>query len=389
MDRVTLDEPLWGYECRAEEVVPPRRAPARGSAPGGAPGSVPGSVPGSKKSPQRPRSPRGGAGSSAARGRNSPGPQAPPPLPRTPPPGLGPLMGFATVTTFSTWQRSFRFDSASSAAGVTAHGRACRPAGRVDGGPLAAALMGLPRLEDERRERIVWPLVAELSLVGALGCGAAVVGRAVSDLRRSGRHPGDPRAAKMVHPNPGDPVASGGSASPVAGAEGGRWGKYVAIVLQATTLAVPFYERLGFVRVGAVSRYHDRSDMPEVPHRHWTNRVEADDPSYMMCLPLSVALRAALLPAPDDDGHDGHDGSGAGDADASDAGNDDAAVSASSRRSSSSSSGGGGGGGGGGAWSSGLKRALLELRDHITPGHRAIVANGRGGNGCDDEEDDD
>ena len=43
-----------------------------------------------------------------------------------------------------------------------------------------------------------------------------------------------------------------------------KWGGYKAIVLQATEAAVPFYERHGFVRVGAVSRWHDRLDMPEV-----------------------------------------------------------------------------------------------------------------------------
>jgi hypothetical protein len=42
------------------------------------------------------------------------------------------------------------------------------------------------------------------------------------------------------------------------------WGGYKAIVLQATEAAVPFYERFGFMRLGAVSRWHDRLDMPEV-----------------------------------------------------------------------------------------------------------------------------
>jgi hypothetical protein len=33
-----------------------------------------------------------------------------------------------------------------------------------------------------------------------------------------------------------------------------RFGRYKAVVLQATELAVPFYEKMGFVRIGAVSR---------------------------------------------------------------------------------------------------------------------------------------
>jgi hypothetical protein len=134
--------------------------------------------------------------------------------------------------------------------------------------------MQLPRFEDTVRERIVWPELAEISLCGALGCGRAIVEHALADLRCAG---------------------------------------FKAVVLQSTLLAVPFYERLGFVRIGAVSRYHDRKDLPEVAHRHWTDRIEEvcprdphkshtvtlnwrtlqDDASYMMALPLSAELVTA------------------------------------------------------------------------------------------------
>ena len=36
----------------------------------------------------------------------------------------------------------------------------------------------------------------------------------------------------------------------------------------------------------------------KVPHRHWTNRVEHDEPSYMMCLPLDPEMIAASAPMP-------------------------------------------------------------------------------------------
>ena len=84
------------------------------------------------------------------------------------------------------------------------------------------------------------PDVAELSLLGGLGCGRALVERALQKCRRQG---------------------------------------YRFVVLQSTKLAVAFYESRGFRRLGAVARYHDRPELPEIAHRHWTDRVDQDEPS--------------------------------------------------------------------------------------------------------------
>ncbi len=61
-------------------------------------------------------------------------------------------------------------------------------------------------------------------------------------------------------------------------------GKYDYVVLQATKIAIPFYERNGFVRVGCVTRFNDNEALPEVAYRHWSEIVngEAVEPSYMM-----------------------------------------------------------------------------------------------------------
>lgn len=49
--------------------------------------------------------------------------------------------------------------------------------------------------------------------------------------------------------------------------------KYELVVLQATPLSVAFYERFGFVRVGAVCRYANNPGHI-VGYRHWTYKDE-------------------------------------------------------------------------------------------------------------------
>jgi hypothetical protein len=163
---------------------------------------------------------------------------------------------------------------------------------------------------------VVWPEVAELSLCGALGCGGSLVAAAVAHLRDAS-HPrpcpktSQPRNVKSRSASSSSSCSSSRSSrrrrssrgtcaqddedADDEGAEAGAqdedesdveadveanvegeaegeaepgagvaWGRYRAAVLQATDAAVPFYEKLGFVRVGAVSRWHDRLDMPEV-----------------------------------------------------------------------------------------------------------------------------
>lgn len=88
----------------------------------------------------------------------------------------GMLQGFITVTTFTNWQKTFRWDSlhdnafsydhkelaAEMAQGVRRHD--------VDG-TLAEELQSTVRCGDPWNEGIVWPRIAEISLLGGLGCG--------------------------------------------------------------------------------------------------------------------------------------------------------------------------------------------------------------------------
>ena len=55
-----------------------------------------------------------------------------------------------------------------------------------DDGVYARALMRLPRYEDTSRERMVWPDVAELSLLGGLGCGKMLVEHALQKCQKQG-----------------------------------------------------------------------------------------------------------------------------------------------------------------------------------------------------------
>jgi hypothetical protein len=181
---------------------------------------------------------------------------------------------------------------------------------KVDAGYLASAMMSkLTCFEDFGRERMVWPEIAEISLCGSLGCGKLLLQTAIQELREM-------RMDKMKLEYEASNRASKASESETAGkkrASNRSWkeghegrdsdedeeeddnddddggdgddddeysafdevaSRYQVVVLQSTKLAVPFYEKMGFIRIGAVSRYHDRSILPEVPHRHWTNRIE-------------------------------------------------------------------------------------------------------------------
>ena len=106
----------------------------------------------------------------------------------------------------------------------------------------------------------VWPGLCEVAVLGALGCGRRLLDLALKDVAALGLG--------------GDAPASG-DPRPVTHA-----------VLHATKEAVGFYERCGFKRVGAISRFRDRPDVPQLAYRHWTRRV--DEVSYMMAAPLDV-----------------------------------------------------------------------------------------------------
>jgi len=123
------------------------------------------------------------------------------------------LQGFVTVTTFTTWAPYLRFDSYAAAAGITADDVRDR---RVDvENRLGALLEAQPRRGDPEAEGIIFPSVAEISLLGGLGGGAAVLSIALDEL---------PQA-------------------------------YEFVVLQATEIGIPFYEALGFTRVGVVAQH--------------------------------------------------------------------------------------------------------------------------------------
>jgi hypothetical protein len=141
----------------------------------------------------------------------------------------GMLQGFITVTTFTNWQKSFRWDSLHELAFYyddsddddeeQVRHRPMRGRSVDRDGELAMALQNTVRLGDPYNEGIVWPRIAEISLLGGLGCGKALVQLVLEDLE-----------AKK---------ASGTS-------------NYDYVILQATDNSIPFYESQGFLRVGAV-----------------------------------------------------------------------------------------------------------------------------------------
>jgi len=88
--------------------------------------------------------------------------------------------------------------------------------GLDDDGKLAIDLDDQPRSGDPKDSGVVWPSVAEIVLLGALGCGEYLVQLALDRMAQQG---------------------------------------YKYVVLEATDASRPFYERLGFVRVGALAKY--------------------------------------------------------------------------------------------------------------------------------------
>merc|ERR1719478_1219301 len=132
----------------------------------------------------------------------------------------------------------------------------------LPGESLAEALERQPREGDWRTTGIVWPQGAEVSLLAALGCGDWLLGVILEELSR------DPR--------------------------------YEFCVVASTPGAATFYERHGFVRVGAIARYLDpevddveSTAAPAKPwqaYRHWawgderreSLRDNHGEPSYIM-----------------------------------------------------------------------------------------------------------
>mmetsp|Transcript_5782 Transcript_5782/g.13656 ORF Transcript_5782/g.13656 Transcript_5782/m.13656 type:complete len:945 (+) Transcript_5782:280-3114(+) len=94
-------------------------------------------------------------------------------------------------------------------------------------GSLAQELENTVRLGDPYNEGIVWPRIAEVSLLGALGCGKQLLKLAIEQLEFQ---------------------------KPSANAN------YDYLVLQATDNSIGFYESIGFVRVGAVTFEDDNKN---------------------------------------------------------------------------------------------------------------------------------
>lgn len=88
----------------------------------------------------------------------------------------GMLQGFITVTTFTNWQRTFRWDSSLEAAfdQDMEQMEKERESGKRSWdstGKLARELQSTIRFGNIWEEGVVWPRIAEISLLGALGCG--------------------------------------------------------------------------------------------------------------------------------------------------------------------------------------------------------------------------
>lgn len=136
----------------------------------------------------------------------------------------GMLQGFITMTTFTNWQTSFRFDSLHEMA--FAHDdkdlefQMDNGMRKVDeDGSLADELEATVKGGNPHVEGIVYPRIAELSLFGGLGCGKQLLSLLIEHLECM---------------------------------KGSDSKNYDYILLQATENSVPFYESMGFIRVGCV-----------------------------------------------------------------------------------------------------------------------------------------
>jgi len=169
------------------------------------------------------------------------------------------LQGFVLWTNFTTWTHDFKWDSEHPVSGIAS----TKDTTKVDAdGSLARDLESQTRSGDPHLGGIVFPAIAEIGLVGGLGCGEYLLRMALESIRETK--------------------------------------KYKYVVLQATDQSKTFYEKYGFVRVGAICRYGlapaevgSGGEIPIVGYRHWTHANESETslqkhggPSYMMCLKL-------------------------------------------------------------------------------------------------------
>mmetsp|Transcript_695 Transcript_695/g.1221 ORF Transcript_695/g.1221 Transcript_695/m.1221 type:complete len:1108 (+) Transcript_695:465-3788(+) len=154
------------------------------------------------------------------------------------------IQGFILTTRFTTWRKTFRWTIDEPAALITPVDHRMHIVDKC--GELTKELQSCERDDSNPSQGYSYRRICEISLLGGLGCGSALLSRALSELRQSD--------------------------------------KYDYVVLQSTKIAIPFYEKHGFVRVGAVTRFNDIDTLPEVAYRHWSEIVNgvAVEPSYMM-----------------------------------------------------------------------------------------------------------
>ena len=169
------------------------------------------------------------------------------------------LQGFVLWTNFTTWTHYFKWDSLHPVLGLGDNNDTSTATTDVTGA-LTRELEAQPRSGDPHLGGVVFPTIAEIALLGGLQCGEYMLRLALESIRTS-----------------------------TAG--------YRYVVLQATDSSKTFYERFGFVRVGAVCRYGKSDgvlgDEPIQGYRHWTHANESErslqkhgGPSCMMCLKL-------------------------------------------------------------------------------------------------------
>jgi len=188
------------------------------------------------------------------------------------------LQGFILWTNFTTWTHYFKWDSLHPKSGVSNYAADPNNERIIDlDGSISKELESQPRSGDPLGGGVVFSTIAEIGLLGGLNCGEYMLKMALDDI-----------ISKK---------------------------QYKFVVLQATDLSRKFYERFGFVRVGAVSRYGPKDVAGEIElvdstgtdpdkkskhemastvgYRHWTYATETTHsldlhggPSYMMALRL-------------------------------------------------------------------------------------------------------
>lgn len=143
-------------------------------------------------------------------------------------------------------------------------------------GELSDALEGTARQVCSSDARMTeWPDVLEVSLLGGLGCGGLLLGQCLQEAKTRIY-----TVAKFTDKSKDDDEAN----------EQETRAPPTYVAFQATEAAVPFYERHGFVRVGALAKYRDRRDMPELAYRHWNDRImvsQTHGASHMLGLKLA------------------------------------------------------------------------------------------------------